>query len=169
MIEINENFWQEADSGKYDALVYTTNLELNSRAELVMGAGIAKAFKERYPGLPKVWALQLIQFDACEEEINDIPSRLFVTKYLPEEIYLIGLPTKIKWKNSSPIELVSKSLSNLKFFVESAGIKKVLMTRPGCGLGGLSWEKTVRPIFERLKMDDRFVVTNQTVIKKVFR
>lgn len=165
MLEISGNFWKEAERNKYDALVCTTNLELNSRNELIMGAGIAKGFKTNFPRLPAEWGLQLIVDNVCDVFAEENQwSRLFVSTSRLTGQFLIGLPTKIKWKNNSTTSLVAQSLTNLMVFADRMKLRGVLMTRPGCGLGGLSWEKTVRPMMA--KMDDRFTVIENAVRKK---
>ena len=52
MLEVQNDFWQEIEDNSYDAICCTTNKIVKNNGELVMGAGIAKQFKAKYPDLP---------------------------------------------------------------------------------------------------------------------
>lgn len=140
MIEKIGNFWGEYD--KYDAIVCTTNQIVKSNGELVMGGGIAYDFAVRYPYLPLVWGYQ------TRKKIH------LTIAY--EQQWLIGMPTKKHYKDPSPIDLIEKSCNELVKFADEYKLNSVLMTRPGCGLGGLSWHN-VKPCIETI-LDDRFTV-----------
>jgi hypothetical protein len=50
MLEQRGDIFSQADA---DAICFTSNGIVKSNGELVMGAGIAKQFRERWPELPK--------------------------------------------------------------------------------------------------------------------
>lgn len=144
MIEIKADFFTYAEDYDCDALVCTINGVVRSNGRLVMGAGIAKAFKLKFPGLDLQWGSQRNKYGkgllySCINGTN-----------------LIGLPTKGDWKKPSSVEFVKLNLDLLLEFVDSAGFKRVLMTRPGCGNGGLNWKNDVRPLMKNF--DDRYAV-----------
>lgn len=143
MIEIKGDFWQAAPS--YGALVCTTNQIVTKAGLLVMGGGIALDFANKYPQLPIDWGLQ--------------------TKFGSQFTYtwdgnrwLIGFPTKDHFKYDSKMPLIEKSAAHLRYFCDHVDItpNKVLLTRPGCGLGNLDWNK-VKPVLEKY-LDNRFYV-----------
>jgi hypothetical protein len=84
MNEIKNDFWLEVQNGSYDAVCCTTNKIVKSNGELVMGAGIAKLFKERYPSLPKEWGERI--------RSGNHMHGMMLTKQ--ECLYLVAFPTK---------------------------------------------------------------------------
>lgn len=76
---------------------------------------------------------------------------------------LICLPTKTKWRASSSSELIARSADELVQLVKECGVNPppvVLMSRLGCGNGGLSWA-TVRPLLAKRLVEDLYVVVSQ--------
>lgn len=113
-------------------LVVTTNGILNSKNELVMGAGVAMEAKCRFPGLPK----------KLGRYVQKYGSRVFVCK----EEGIITFPTKVHWKD-------------LVKLVDKFDIRSVAMPRPGCSNGGLTWD-FVKPYIDDI-LDDRFTVVHK--------
>ena len=122
-----------------DAIVNTVN------CVGVMGGGVAKAIKEKYP-----WCLPPYK-DACEKEMLQ-PGGIFVVTLEVEPIIeyptIINMATKDHWRGKTRIEWVEAGLRNLSSLLTKGDFTKVAMPRPGCGLGGLNWED-VRPLVEQ--------------------
>jgi hypothetical protein len=132
---------------KYDAIVCTTNGVCDSSGCLVMGAGIAKDFKMRYPWLPaKLGGI----VKACG-------NHCYVIQAIP---LIISCPTKQDWKLPSTIGLILKSAQELADNATDYGLETILMTRLGCGCGGLDW-RVVCPRLEKI-LDNRFTVISLT-------
>jgi len=151
MNEIRGDFWEVCHS--YDALCCTTNLVVkSSNGNLVMGAGIAKQFAQRFPCLPRIWGRR------TEEmlERKDVWVTPIVTP-IDSDQFAVAIPTKIHWRNKSDISLIKRSIYHLAVIAKALGWKKVLLTRPGCGNGGLNWETEVKPNIEKF-LDDKFDV-----------
>lgn len=143
--EINKDFWEIYSEIRPHAIVCTTNNVLKSNGELVMGAGIAKQFKEKFPNLPYKFGIQL----RGRKEYNILLSTI-------DDIFIVGLQTKFHWKNPSDTFLIHRSLMQLRDLTRILGWERVLMTRPGCGNGGLDWGK-VGPDFCSY-LDERFYI-----------
>lgn len=150
MIEITGDFWSHLDQNRdiYDAICCTTNTVVKLNGELVMGAGIAKDFANEYSWLPKHWG----------ERVKKQTMPLVLVTLMKKRPHLVSIPTKIDWKQPSPLDLIWESITELSLLTEQLGWKKILLPRPGCKNGGLSWKEQVRPIL--LQLDDRFVVIN---------
>lgn len=144
MHEIIGDFWGEATKG-YDAIVCTTNNTIKNNNELVMGAGIAKQFAERYPNLPK----RLGRKTKINPDYN-----------LHLEIYnntrIFALRTKHNWRDKSDIKLIIVGLAKLHH-IATLYEWRILMTRPGCGNGGLNW-LDIKQIFDENKYDYFYVI-----------
>ena len=66
----------------------------------------------------------------------------------------LGLPG---WMAQSDLNLIQQSCSELKQLAVEKGWDSVVLPRPGCGKGGLDWEKVVKPTVSAY-LDDRFYV-----------
>ena len=141
MIESKSDIWN-SDAGY---ICVTTNGIVKRDGALVMGAGIAKQARDRYPGIDKF-------FGHCVNELGNVP---FVFKCTGVGARIISLPTKHHWKDKSDLKLIVESVSSIKNYMVPDDT--IALTRPGCALGGLDWESTVKPAIEPL-LDDRFTV-----------
>jgi O-acetyl-ADP-ribose deacetylase (regulator of RNase III) len=122
----------------------TTNCTLNSRGHLVMGAGIALAAKKLYPDMPKLLGKWVREYGS--EPLLCPPERI------------ISFPTKHHWRENSDFNLIAKSASKIALLADQFKIDQIVLTRPGCGCGGLQWED-VKPLIAPF-LDDRFTVLN---------
>lgn len=155
MIEIKGNYWDAAKNDnpyRYDAIVCTTNLTIKKDGSLVMGAGIARDFKERFKGINMNWGDRLMRGKHKEGFMVST-----LKAYLGGEriLSLVAFPTKDSWKDNSIPELIRNSALTLKQTADIMGWHYVLLPRPGCGMGGLEWEN-VKPLLNML--DERFKV-----------
>lgn len=144
MKEIAGNFWDVEQS--YKGLCCTTNCVVKNDGTLVMGAGIAKQFSDKFPHLPLTWGKQVKNLGKPHVLFSKIHTQ-----------WLIGIPTKIHWRDNSSLELISQSLQQLVTVSNALGLDSVLLTRPGCGLGGLNWDTMVRQMASHI-LDNRFTV-----------
>lgn len=107
-----------------------------------MGAGVALQARTRYP------------------EIEAVLGKLIMTR--GNHVHslghnLISFPTKTHWNLHRDLDLITRSAHELFIMADFLpDAKRVLMTRPGCGIGKLSWsvvKQRISPI-----LDDRFNV-----------
>lgn len=93
----------------------------------VMGAGLAKEFKRRYPELNRLYRA------ACQ-------SGEFGIGYILDWRSVNGrrvlcFPTKKHWRNPSRLEYIELGLRELA----TMNLEAVALPMLGCGLGGLAW------------------------------
>jgi O-acetyl-ADP-ribose deacetylase (regulator of RNase III) len=130
-----------------DAICFTSNGIVKSNGELVMGAGVAKAFKERWPILPAI----------IGSMVKHSGNRVYQVRYdVSNWLHLVSFPTKHHWNNPSDLALIKKSARELVELANQLNWTKVYLPRPGVGLGGLDWN-VVKAAIEPL-LDDRFTV-----------
>lgn len=128
-----------------DAICFTSNGIIKKNGRLTMGAGVAKAFRDRFFNID--WhAAQGVKKNGniCQVICND------------ETVNIVAFPTKHHWKNPSDIKLIEKSAKELVTITNKQNWESVALTKPGCSLGGLNWsdiKKLIEPIF-----DDRFTI-----------
>lgn len=108
----------------------------------VMGAGLAKQFKDRFPDNFRDYA------ESCAKGLVEIGRFLpFFTEEGSDVRCIINFPTKRHWKHSSNIHYIDAGLWPLPKFLEKHKINSVAIPALGCGLGDLKW----RPVEELLK------------------
>jgi len=106
----------------------------------VMGAGLAKKFKKRYPEYANFWKV------FCKD--NRLEGG-YVNFYEGARFGLIAsFATKEDWRNSSKIEWIDVGLKSLAQQMTTLGLFSVALPKIGCGLGGLSWT-SVEPLIQQ--------------------
>lgn len=102
----------------------------------VMGKGVAKAIKTRYP-----WCYHPYKKACANNEIE--PGDIFVVKIEGLERdspIIIHAATKKHWRNKSKIEWVIRCFKNLRDYAEDNQCRSMAVPKLGCGLGGLDWK-----------------------------
>ena len=116
----------------------------------VMGAGIAKEFKFRYPEMFEEYK------DMCAQQ-KVIPGEPYCWKPADDGAYrvaddgahwVLNFPTKKHWRHPSKIEWLESGLQYLQENYLRWGIVSLAVPALGCSLGKLSWEQ-VRPLMEK--------------------
>ena len=114
----------------------------------VMGAGLARQFKERFPENFSLYST------ACSKGCVKVGAILVVKVPLSGCCkYVINFPTKLDWRNPSKLSWIVSGLRELRQILlsEEQVIKSVAIPRLGCGLGGLHWEDVRKEIENELK------------------
>ncbi|MGM3388702.1 macro domain-containing protein [Stutzerimonas stutzeri] len=114
----------------------------------VMGAGVALAFKKRYPSM----------FAAYVEQCKSgwirpgKPSVWYSSDTLLEDIEIVNFPTKDDWRKPSEYSYVESGLQWLSSYLKEKEGKIVTLPALGCGHGGLEWVK-VKELIEKYLSD----------------
>lgn len=111
-----------------------------------MGAGVAKAFKERYPDLHSFY------MEKFPREYFPKPSRGLELYTFPinDTQQCLLFPTKIHWRNPSPWKLMWENLAQLASNFEELGITSLAMPPIGCGNGGWQYRNIRAAIHHHL-------------------
>jgi len=123
-------------SSKAQTLVCTVN------TVGVMGAGVAKEFKARYPDM----------FQAYKRACRDyffMKHRNFIYDDV-SGVKILCMPTKQHWRFPSKVEWVRTALKDIAAKYEEYGITSMAMPPPGCGNGGLLWWEEVEPVVRKI-------------------
>ncbi len=108
----------------------------------VMGAGLAKQFKEKFPD----------NFDyyrgACGSGLV-FPGKMTVFHYgtLEYTNFIVNFPTKLHWRDASRMEYIESGLADLARIIEFYNITSIAIPALGCGLGGLKWPQVKATIY----------------------
>jgi len=127
-----------------------------------MGAGTAGQAQGKFSRFPVVAGLAVSLhgnhvFPFSPEELRE-PS-IFGEGYKETAKWLITFPVKHHWYEIADIELIERSAHELMHVIDRLDLEKVLLPRPGCGKGLLSWD-IVRPVLSPI-LDDRVWVINK--------
>jgi len=121
---------------KYKIIIFTANSVVNEN-RLIMGAGCAKFFKEEFKNLDlefgkKIKNLAFFGFETVKKD----------------NVIIGAFQTKIHYQNKSSIELIKKSIEQLKDYIKKNDLQKekIAMCFPGIGFGGLN-KKEVYNLF----------------------
>ena len=131
-------------SPEFDIKCTTTNMIIKGDGKLVMGGGVAKLMLDEFPHVDRIFA-EIIRRSGHRQMIQAIPDDTHGI------CFLVGFPTKLDYKDPSPLWLVERSMKQLVAFKAMVGARKVLLPAPGCGLGGLDWENEVKPAIEGIE------------------
>lgn len=119
-----------------DFFDYVADVRINTvNCVGVMGAGVALAFKNKYPDMFKEYVR------VCREgKIWPGNPHVWEERDLFSKCIIVNLPTKIHWRNPSEYEYIEKNLVWLQEFLMNQD-EDIVVTLPalGCGHGGLNW------------------------------
>ena len=153
MTERQVDIWEAARNA--DAVVITTNGSIKSNRAAVMGRGVALEAKEKWPRLPHMLGQWLHLSDRAGPHLFVVPPRSLSN----QPFAIVCFPVKFEWKMHAAPVLVARSLKELVDSAEMFDWKRIVLPRPGCGNGGLDWDRDVKPLCAEL--DDRFLVVHK--------
>jgi len=152
----NLNILSQKVINKADAICFTSNGILKKNGALIMGAGVAKAFRDNFFNIDhSAGSLVKERGNICQ-----IVSNSTRNPELPEgrRLDIVAFPTKHRPQDKSDIELIKKSAVELVELADMLSWKLVFLPAPGCSNGKLDFETEVKPVIKKI-LDDRFVIT----------
>jgi O-acetyl-ADP-ribose deacetylase (regulator of RNase III) len=108
----------------------------------VMGKGLAKEFKNRFPEMFKDYK------NKCDKDKIKVGKVYF---YKTDTMNIINFPTKMHWRPPSSLDWIEEGLDYLVDNYQLWGIESLAIPALGCGLGGLLWEEVGPIMYEKLK------------------
>ncbi|WP_224981665.1 macro domain-containing protein [Geomonas agri] len=144
MREIEGDIWNYFGKG---VIAITTNGHVTRNGTGVVGNGVARQALERFPDL------QLRLGEILRTSGNHVASLGDNLVSFPVEDSPWALPD---------LRLIRRSAEELRRLADHEGWQLIIVPRPGCGGGGLSWRE-VRPLLTDL-FDDRFLVITEKAI-----
>lgn len=131
-----------------DLFLVTTNGVVTKSGKLVMGAGIAKSARDRFPGVDQALGAAV--------KASGSPYGLLVSSrwFMPHDgseptAKLSAFQTKDNWTEGSSPALIAFSARKLLAWCERHPTARVHLNMPGVGCGGLRREE-VSPLLEPL-------------------
>lgn len=122
----------------------------------VMKSGIAKSLFDKWPNVYKEY-MSLSKSEMCLGKTLPVK--------IKEDLYVMHCWTQERYgydkKIYADVSAIQSCLSSVIDFAKEKKITNIYSPRIGSGLGGLSWEDDVRPVFEIL--DRKFPDINITI------
>lgn len=138
MRETTGDIWNYLGQG---VIAITTNGHITRDGSAVVGRGVARQALERFPDLQ-------LRIGAMIRTIGNHVAILGNG--------LVSFPVEDSpWALPDP-RLIRRSAEELRRLADRESWQLIVVPRPGCGGGGLSWRE-VRPLLEEL-FDDRFLI-----------
>ena len=122
-------------------LLVTTNSDVKKDGSLVMGAGIARQARDRFPGIERA-------FGARVQGYGPSPYGLLVSERWPVA-RLGAFQSKISWRDPASETVIALGVEKLIAWCRKNYGCRVDLAAPGIGLGNLSFERMeelVRPL-----------------------
>lgn len=116
----------------------------------VMGAGVALAFKQRYPEMFRDY-----QRDCKDGRV--MAGAMHVWRSLSGD-WIINFPTKRDWREPSRYEDIDSGLDALRRYLDGVGPVRIALPALGCGHGGLDWQRVSGMIRDKLGGVDAHVL-----------
>ncbi len=115
-----------------------------------MGAGVALAFKNKYPDMFKQYVKE------CKLGLikPGVPSIWVSDDLFDKRVEIINFPTKDDWRNNSEYEYVEAGLKWLSNYLKQRETATITLPALGCGHGKLDWIK-VKHLIETYLSDSK--------------
>ncbi len=107
-----------------------------------MGAGLAKAFRDRFEGLEDSWKEQCSAGSAH-------PGETYL--WAGDNLWVANMTTKDHWKDPSHLDWIASALEALQGEMVWNKLTSVAIPAVGCGLGGLRFEDVRDLVYDRFE------------------
>lgn len=159
--------------GIVDAICITTNGFVKSNGAAVMGRGIASQAKEKFPGIDLKLGYFINSYGNIPGAIyKDVKTSIVSFPVKPMSRFIRNLNEVVShqrlnfkigdkvpgWALKADLELIEDAAYMLPILADSYNWDNIVLTKPGCKNGELSWD-VVRPILEN-RLDSRFTIVD---------
>lgn len=169
-LEITDLFLEPAD-----AICLTTNGSIKMNGSAVLGRGVALRAKRLWYGIEYLLGRlikrqgNVVQVLTRETDTGlkylRLPRQNGEFLLCPVPWHIVAFPVKEKWPEKADLELIGTSAKALRLLIKERSWKRVLLPRPGCGNGQLSWTK-VRPVLKRHFAENKHLVVVSTTTEE---
>jgi hypothetical protein len=149
-----------------DAICITTNGNYTINGLAIMGGGCAGAAAKLWTDLPKRLGKMLVTFKSNVPYIIGAVDKQAKALELTQDLVnnkqfkclIFSFPTINNLMDGANINLIKQSATIMVDYANQYNLKKIILPRPGTGIGGLSWAD-VKIEIENI-LDDRFIIVS---------
>ncbi|SRR6266516_1571837 len=141
MLETVGDIWDYSGRG---VIAITTNGSVARDGRAIFGRGVAKQAALRFAGLAEILGRRLSEQG---NHVYDLGNGI------------VTFPVEETPWSQPDLRIIARSAEELRRLADRSGWERIVVPRPGCGGGGLSWQD-VRPLLETC-LDHRFLVISQ--------
>lgn len=138
MLEVLGDIWEYRGRA---VIAITTNGSVTKGGLAIFGNGVARQALGRFSGLAEKLGRLLVERGNHVFELD---------------CGIVSFPVEETPWSQPDLRLIARSAGELRQLADLRGWKQVVVPRPGCGGGGLSW-RDVRPLLADC-FDERFIV-----------
>ena len=134
-----------------------------------MGAGLALAFKKRFPAMYEAYRVKCLPSTKPWDRIRVGLVWVWDTGNGGWDVwggpqYVMNLPTKDDWRNPSKLEWIADGLTDLIHHIIDKDIRSIALPALGCGCGDLEF-KDVKKLMEEKLQESSIPLTKITVFE----
>ena len=134
-----------------DAICLTTNGSVTHSGHAVMGRGVALQATYKYP------KIRIVLGGLLRAKGNHVFVLYNMAAGAPA---IVSFPVKHTWTHRADVNLIIRSAAELVLLTDAMAWQEVVLPRPGCGNGGLDWERDVKHRLEAI-LDSRFLIVDR--------
>lgn len=166
MKELKADLFEVIYDKSVDAICITTNGQYCADGRAAMGGGCARIAADRWPETSFRLGTCLKNFGtnvpfvigALDERANYLEPKMKMIRERKYKCLIFSFPTIDDLMDGAKLDLIRNSAQELKILVDRFELRGIVLGRPGCGIGALSY-KDVKPILEEF-FDDRFTIVS---------
>ena len=161
MREIKQDLFTFVDDPFTDAICITTNPHCTPDGLAFMGGGCAGIAARRWPQIAQNLGEFLLRHQRNTPFIIgglDDDGAYVHWKSEQASKILISFPTINDLMEGSDLELIKQSAERVSGLADILALNKIILGRPGVGIGGLQWPE-VKGVIKDI-LDDRFIVVS---------
>lgn len=148
--------------GKADCICVTTNGTIKSNGELVMGAGVAKQFYDKFKDLDiaRILANKLYKGTPLKKMhvVNNADNICYKAIDAKDNhgTHVLSFPTKHHFMDKGDLDLIIKSAKRAVVFADMYNLDNIIIPSPGTGCGKLNEDDVYKELDKIL--DNRFTI-----------
>jgi hypothetical protein len=166
MIEEKKDLFSYLFDKDTDAICITTNPHYTEDGIAIMGGGCAGEAARRWTEVPKNLGKFLKSLNrnvpyiigATDNNGHYLEPTSLVIQEKSFKCLIFSFPTINSLIQGSDLNLIKNSAAIMVHFANRLHLKKIILGRPGVGIGGLFWSD-VKPVLEDI-LDDRFIIVS---------
>lgn len=130
------NMWSVLD--ETDLFLFTANATIKNNGALVMGRGMARRVRDRFPGIDKKIGEEIRRTCGAQGRYGLLVSNQWRKRYAEDKMSMGAFQVKRHFRDQASVALIEYAADGLKRFVRENPGLRIDLNYPGIGNGGLT-------------------------------